>query len=140
MRLYGYTNDGTYRDRAEETLELLAGVAGKYGIFAATYGIAAVHFSQAHVQVVIVGNDAWADKLHAAAVKDFLLGKSILRLQANQAVEANLPPALAATIPQLPAVAAGQSMAIVCSNFSCKPPISNPEELAAVLASGDRTR
>jgi uncharacterized protein YyaL (SSP411 family) len=140
MRLYAYTNGKTYRDRAEETLEVLAGVAGKYGIFAATYAIAAVHFSQAHVQVVIVGNDALADKLHAAAVKDFLLGKSVLRLEANQAVEANLPPALAATVPQVPGVAAGQSMAIVCSNFSCKPPISNQEELAAALTSGDRTR
>jgi uncharacterized protein len=137
MRLYGYTNDGTYRDRAEETIEVLAGVAGKYGIFAATYAIAAVHFSQAHTQVVIVGNDALADQLHAAAVKDFLLGKSVLRLQANQAVQANLPPALAATIPQLPAVSAGPSVAIVCSNFSCKPPISNPEELAAALNSGE---
>jgi uncharacterized protein YyaL (SSP411 family) len=137
MRLYGYTNDGTYRDRAEETIEVLAGVAGKYGIFAATYAIAAVHFSQAHTQVVIVGNDALADQLHAAAVKDFLLGKSVLRLQANQAVQANLPPALAATIPQLPAVSAGPGVAIVCSNFSCKPPISNPEELAAALNSGE---
>jgi uncharacterized protein len=137
MRLYGYTNDGTYRDRAEETIEVLAGVAGKYGIFAATYAIAAVHFSQAHTQVVIVGNDALADQLHAAAVKDFLLGKSVLRLQANQAVQANLPPALAATLPQLPAVSAGPSVAIVCSNFSCKPPISNPEELAAALNSGE---
>jgi len=137
MRLYGYTNDRTYRDRAEETIEVLAGVAGKYGIFAATYGIAAVHFSQAHTQVVIVGNDALADQLHAAAVKDFLLGKSVLRLQANQAVAANLPPALAATIPQVPAVSAGESVAIVCSSFSCKPPISNPEELAAALNSGE---
>jgi uncharacterized protein YyaL (SSP411 family) len=137
MRLYGYTNDRTYRDRAEETIAVLAGVAGKYGIFAATYGIAAVHFSQAHTQVVIVGDDALADQLHAAAVKDFRLGKSVLRLRANQAVGRNLPPALAATIPQLPAVARGQSVAIVCSNFSCQPPISSPEELAAALNSSE---
>ncbi len=52
LRLYGYTNEPSYQEKAEQTMEVLAGVAGQYGIFAATYGIAAVHFSQAHTQVV----------------------------------------------------------------------------------------
>src|SRR5215471_1136330 len=42
LRLHAYTNEVTYREQAEQTLEVLAGMAGQYGIFAATYGIAAV--------------------------------------------------------------------------------------------------
>ncbi len=42
LRLHAYTNSQGYRDKAEQTIEVLAGVAGQYGIFAATYGIAAL--------------------------------------------------------------------------------------------------
>jgi uncharacterized protein YyaL (SSP411 family) len=133
LRLHAYTNDDSYRDKAEQTIEVLAGVADKYGIFASTYGIAAVHFSQPHVKVVIVGNDELADKLHAVAVKDFFFGKSVLRLEASHVTAQNLPAALAETIPLFPGITDGQTVAIVCSDFTCQPPISNPEELARVL-------
>jgi len=63
QRLYGYTNEQGYRDQAEQTMEVLAGLAGQYGMFAATYGIAAIHVSQPHIQVVIVGEDELADQL-----------------------------------------------------------------------------
>jgi len=63
LRLHGYTNDRAYRDKAEQTIEVLAGMAGQYGLFAATYGIAAVHFAQPHVQVVVVGNGDLAERL-----------------------------------------------------------------------------
>ena len=53
--MHAYTDDASYGDKAEQTLEVLAGVAGQYGIFAATYGIAAVQFAQPHTQVVIFG-------------------------------------------------------------------------------------
>ena len=48
---------GSYRDQAEQTLEVYAGVAGQHGIFAATYGLAVVRFIQPHTQVVVVGKD-----------------------------------------------------------------------------------
>ncbi len=61
LRLHGYaTDDASYRDLAEQTLEVYAGVAGQHGIFAATYGLAVVRFIQPHTQVVVVGNDAVA--------------------------------------------------------------------------------
>jgi uncharacterized protein len=134
LRLHAYTNDASYRDKAEQTIEVLSGVADRYGIFASTYGIAAVHFSQPHVQVVVVGNDELADKLYAVAVRDFFFGKTVLKLEASHAMPQNLPAALAATIPQLPAVKDGKTVAIVCSGFTCQPPIFNPEELGRVLA------
>jgi uncharacterized protein YyaL (SSP411 family) len=134
LRLHSYTNQPDYREKAEETLELLAGLAGKFGIFAATYGIAAVHFSQPHTQVVIIGADDLAEQLHTIATSFFGLGKTILKLPANEIVAQNLPPGLGETIPGLPAVRQGKSAAILCSGFSCQPPIFDPEQLRRSLA------
>ena len=47
--------------------------------------------------------------------------------------EQDLPPALAEVVPNLPAVKEGKSTAIICSNFTCRPPISDPDELAKSL-------
>jgi uncharacterized protein YyaL (SSP411 family) len=134
LRLYAYTNQPSYREKAEQTLELLAGLAGKFGIFAATYGIAAVHFSQAHTQTVIIGDDDSAEQLHAAAASFFGLARSVLKLPTNEAVAQNLPPSLAGTIPHLAGVSQGRSAAVVCSGFTCQPPIFDPEQLRQSLA------
>ena len=133
LRLHAYTDHAGYRETAEQTLEVLAGVAHQYGIFAATYGIGAEHFSQPHTQVVIVGDGVAAEGLYGAAVKAFNFGKAVLKLTASQAVAQNLPPVLAETIPQLPAIREGKAVAIVCSGFSCLPPVFDGEDLARVL-------
>jgi len=133
LRLHAYTNHQGYYDKAEQTLELLAGVAGRYGLFAATYGIAGVHLSRPHTQVVVIGEGAFAERLYKVAVKSFSASKAVLKLSPDQAVSQNLPPALAETIPQLPAISAGNAAAVVCSGFSCQPPIFDPEDLAKTL-------
>src|ERR1700730_10313002 len=133
LRLYAYTNQQSYREKAEQTLELLAGVAGKFGIFAATYGIAAVHLSRPHTQIVVIGEDDLAEQLFAVATSVFGLHKSVLKLAANEAVPQNLPPGLAETIPHLPVIREGKSAAVVCSGFSCQPPISDPEQFRRIL-------
>jgi uncharacterized protein len=130
MRLYSYTNEPSYRDQAEQTIELPAGAAAQFGLFAATYAIAAVHLSQPHMQVVVIGEGALADQLHQAAVTPFSANKAVIKLAFNKAVPQNLPPALAQTIPQLPAVQAEKAVAVICSGFSCQAPISNAEDLA----------
>ena len=134
LRLHAYTHDESYHEKARQTLEVFAGMAEQYGIFAGTYGIAACLFSTPHTQVIVVGGDEQADKLYAAAVAPFALGKSVLRIPGeNEAAPQNLPPALAETIPNLPEVKAGRSMAVVCSDFACQPPVSDPEALATAL-------
>jgi uncharacterized protein len=133
MRLHSYTNNSDYREMAEQTMELLAGVAGRFGLFAATYAIAGVHLSQPHTQVVVIGEGDLAEQLHRAAVAQFSPTKSVLRLPFNKAVSQNLPPALAETIPNLPAVQAQQTMAVVCAGFTCQAPISNVEGLKKAL-------
>jgi hypothetical protein len=133
-RLFGYTNETSYRDRAEDTLEVFAGMATQYGIFGATYGIAAAHFSEAHTQVVVVGSGRNATEMEAAAVRPFRFGKSVVRLEAGEAVAGKLPPALAATVPNIPGIANDQATAIVCSNFTCHPPIYDVFQLREALA------
>jgi uncharacterized protein YyaL (SSP411 family) len=137
LRLHHYTGDAAYRDKAEQTLETFAGVAEQFGIFAGTYGIAVAHFFQPHLQVVVIAGDnadRSAAELYSAAAASFVFGKSVIRLAANQAVGNNLPPALAATIPNLPDLTLGKSFAVVCSGFSCRPPVSDPGKLQEVLA------
>ena len=134
VRLHHYANDAGYREKAEQTLELISGLAGQYGIFASTYAIAAVHFSAPHTQVVVIGDDDAANKLHKTALSYFRYGKSVVRLSAGQVASSSLPPALAETIPNVPAVKEGNSVAVVCSGFSCGPPVRDAEELSRVLA------
>jgi uncharacterized protein YyaL (SSP411 family) len=136
LRLHTYTGQQRYRENAEQTLELLAGLAGKFGIFAATYGIAAVHFSQPHTRTVIVGDDDVSQQLYAIAASFFGLDNSILKLPANEAVAQNLPPSLAETIPHLTGVTKGKSAAVLCYGVSCQPPIFDPEQLRQSLARG----
>jgi uncharacterized protein YyaL (SSP411 family) len=147
LRLHGYASDvsnhdvsnhdASYRDRAEQTLEVYARVAGQHGIFAATYGLAVVHFIQPHTQVVVVGKDEAAAELYRAAVRPLSLNTAVVRLDADKGVAQNLPPALAETIPNLPQLGGrsfdGRSFAVVCSGFACQPPIFDAQELARFL-------
>ena len=134
LRLHAYTDEPSYRERAERTLELYAPVAAQHGIFAATYGLAVASFTEPHTQVIIVGKDEAAANLFQAARRHLSFTTQLLRLDADKAVAQNLPPALAETIPNLPALSTGRSFAVVCSNFTCQPPVFTPEELTRVLS------
>ncbi len=144
LRLHDYVNDGSsanasYRDRAEETLDVYASVAGQHGIFAATYGLAVVRFTQAHAQVVVVGKDAAAEELYRAAVRPFSLNTAVVRLHPDKAVSQNLPPGFAQTIPNLPALGGKssevRSFAVLCSGSTCQPPIFAADVLVTALGS-----
>jgi len=132
-RLNGYTNNPEYHKKAQQTLNALAGAAHQYGIFVSTYAIAAVHFSQPHTQVVVVGNDEQAEKLRDAALANFSYGKAVIKINADNAVAQGLPPALAETVPQLPAVKKGKTVAIVCRGFACQPPVASADDLSRIL-------
>ena len=133
VRLYHYTGDADYHDKAEQTLETFAGAAEQFGIFAATYGISVAHFLESPIQVVVIADDENSgQELYTAAVAPFAFNKTTLRLSPNQAVAANLPPVLAATIPNLPQLSSeksSQSFAVLCSGSTCQPPVVNAAEL-----------
>jgi uncharacterized protein len=133
-RMHAYTDDRRYYDWAKKTLEAFAGVAPQYGLFAATYGLAAILFAEHPTQVVITGNagDAAAEKLQEAANGVFRFGRAVLRVIPGMSLE-NLPAALRQTLPHLPKE---KALAIVCSGTSCLPPISDAGELQRVLQKG----
>src|SRR3984957_15183673 len=146
LRLHHYTGEAGYRDKTEKTLETFAGVAEQFGIFAATYGIAVAHFLESPVQVVVIAGDGSTEdgsaedrsaesaaELQVVATAAFAFNKSTLRLTPNEAVAKNLPPALAATIPNLPQLKSGKSFAVLCSGSACQPPVSDPAELRRQL-------
>ena len=145
LRLHALTNQPSYREKAEQTLELLAGLADKFGIFAATYGIAAVHLSHPHTQIVVIGEDDLAEQFCTIAAGFFAFHKTVLKLAGNEAAPQNLPPALAETIPHLPGIKQekikpgkikpGKSVAVICSGFSCQPPVMDPEQFRRILGS-----
>jgi hypothetical protein len=133
LRLYSLTNDENYRDKAQDTLEVFAGMAEQFGIYAGTYGLASVWMGRPHLQVVVVGSGDVASELYRAAIQPFALNKTVLRITDNEAAAAYLPPALADTVPNLPGVKDGKATAVVCSNFACLPPITDPDELLRVV-------
>ena len=133
LRLHAYTNEATYRDKAEDTLEVFAGAAEQFGIYAGTYGIAATWLARPHTQVVVVGEDENAQSLLNAASAQFVVNRSVVHLTGSEAVAQNLPPVLAETIPNVPALKEKRSFAVVCTNFTCLPPIEDPEKLSALL-------
>jgi uncharacterized protein YyaL (SSP411 family) len=133
LRLHAYTNDTKYRDKAEDTLEVFAGAAEQFGIYAGTYGIAATWLSKPHIQVVVVGEDEQAQSLLRAAIAPFAVNKSVVQLSDSEAVAQNLPPVLGETVPNLPALKSKKSVAVVCTDFTCRPPVDSPEELSALL-------
>jgi uncharacterized protein YyaL (SSP411 family) len=134
IRLHAFTGDNRYRAFAQKTLEAFAGIAPQYGLFAATYGLAATLFARHPLQVVIAGraDDPAARALEAAAHRVFRFGKSVLRLTPGASL-VNLAGALKETLPYLPA---DKALAVVCAGQTCLPPTSDPAQLTALLENG----
>ncbi|HJW99214.1 MAG TPA: thioredoxin domain-containing protein [Terriglobales bacterium] len=133
LRLHAYSGEEKHHAIAETTLETFAGIAGHFGIFSATYGIAVTLYSRPHTQAVVIGKDNIADDLYRVALSPYSISKSVLRLDPDHVVAQNLPPSLAQAIPNVPAIRQKKSVAVLCSGFSCQPPVDNPEALRQQL-------
>jgi uncharacterized protein YyaL (SSP411 family) len=134
VRMHAFTGDDRYYSFAKKTLEAFAGIAPQYGLFAATYGLAATLFANHPLQVVITGsaNNPSAQALEAAAHRVFRLGKSVLRVTPETS-QLHLAGALKETLPHLPK---NKSLALVCTGSTCLPPTSDPQQLTALLENG----
>jgi uncharacterized protein YyaL (SSP411 family) len=132
-RLYALTGEKVYRDWAEKTLEAFAVLAPKYGLFAATYALAALLHARHPLQVVVTGaaNDPAAAALEKAAREIYRAGKTILRMTPERLAAGQLPLALRETLPQLDAAT---PQALVCVETTCHPPVAEPAQLTALLA------
>jgi uncharacterized protein len=133
-RMHAYTDDTNYREWAERTLEAFAGVAPQYGLFAATYGLAATLFAEHPAQVLITGanGDETALRLEQAASSVFRLGRAILRVTPEASLE-TLPGALQQMWQHLPK---DKAVALVCADRTCLPPTSDAQELHQILQKG----
>jgi uncharacterized protein len=132
LRLEALNGRADLREKAEDTLEAFAGVVTHFGLYAGTYGLALERLLLPPVQVVVIGEDAAADELEAAAIMGYAVNKSVIRLTRAQ-VTHPLPPVLAETLPLLPDLKAAHSFAVVCRGTSCLPPTTIPEQLLALL-------
>jgi uncharacterized protein YyaL (SSP411 family) len=134
IRMHALTGDDRYPAFAKKTLEAFAGIAPQYGLFAATYGLAATLFAHHPLQVVITGdsNDPAAQALEAAAHRVYRFGKFVFRITPGAPLT-HLAGALKETLPNLPA---NKPLAIVCSGNTCLPPTRDPQQLIALLENG----
>jgi uncharacterized protein YyaL (SSP411 family) len=131
-RLHGFTGEPLYRQWAEKTLEAFVGLIPQYGLFAATYALAALVHSRHPLQVVVTGatDDAAAAALEKAAHKIYRYGKSALRVTPETPAGAGLPAALRETLGPIDAAVPN---AYVCVETTCLPPVRDPEKLKALL-------
>lgn len=131
-RLYGFTGERLYHEWAEKTLEAFAGLVPQYGLFAGTYGLAALLHARHALQVVVTGPmaDLKAAALEKAAHEVQRFGKVVLRVTPNGLTQSALPRALRETLPSLDVSVA---QAFLCVETACFPPLSDPAELKRLL-------
>lgn len=133
LRLAALSGNALYRRRAEETLQLFGGIAEHLGLYASSYAQALRRAITPPLQVCVVGTGALAEELAATALARFAVNKSVVRLRPEQL--GSLPPALAETLPHVPGIDAG-SVAVVCREMVCLPPVRDAEGLRHVLQQG----
>jgi uncharacterized protein YyaL (SSP411 family) len=133
LRLWAVNDREDYATKALETLETFAGIVEHFGLYAASYGLALQRMVKGPVEVCIVGEGVLARELEAAALARYAVNKSVVRLRKDQLAE--LPPALAETLPHLPGVTDPSvvAIAVVCTAKGCLPPVHSAEELAEML-------
>ncbi len=134
LRLETLSGRSEYRAIAEDTLASFAGIVEHFGLYAGSYGLALERLLLDPVQVTIVGSGAAADQLEATAVAGFAVNKTVMHITPSHLVPGGVPEALAETVLQLPAPAAG-AWALVCKGRTCLPPITSSDELLQALTS-----
>jgi uncharacterized protein YyaL (SSP411 family) len=131
-RLYAFTGEKLYREWAKKTLEAFVGLVPQLGLFAATYGLAALLHARHPLQVVVTGapGDPKAAELENAANETYRFGKSVLRVTPEKIAAASFAPALRETLPHLNAAT---PQALICVETTCHPPVTLAEKLKALL-------
>ena len=134
QRLFHFTENTAYRDKAETILKIFSEPASRYGLYASTYGIALAYYYQQPEQVLVFadGESSAADALLKEAGKSFRIGKVVLRLSKQQVNSETLPPALLSRAKAMPLDSVPR--AFVCTGFTCSPPADSAAALAEILS------
>ena len=134
LRLHAYTNDARNIATRRKILWRFSRESLSSSAFTREpTALPASWLARPHTQVVVVGEDDKAEALLKAASAPYAINLSVVHFTDSEAVAQNLPPVLAETIPNLPALKEKKSIAVVCTNFSCRPPVDDPGELTAIL-------
>jgi uncharacterized protein YyaL (SSP411 family) len=129
LRLEALNGRADYAVKAQETLEVFAGVVEHFGLYASSYGLSLQRMVQRAVQVCVIGDDADARRLEAVGMARYGVNKSVVRLRRDQL--SKLPPALAETLPHLPSIEG--SFAVLCNGKGCQPPVKTVDELIEAM-------
>jgi uncharacterized protein YyaL (SSP411 family) len=134
QRLYHWTENSTYREKAESILRIFSEPASRYGLYAATYGVALAWHEYQPTQVLVLGDrdSEFANALVVEAARFYRIGKVVLRLSESQVSAEVLPPAMFSLAKNMPLDST--PCAFVCSGFSCSPPVDSPGALAEILS------
>ena len=134
-RLAYLTNDERYEKKALATLEAFAGVAEKYGAFAAAYALAVHYHLNRSAQAVIVGKkeDPNTKALWRAALRTYRPGKLVAVYDPAELKLDALPPAVAGAVKVFGVQ--GKPQAYVCAGSTCAPPTGDPNEVVTLVKS-----
>ncbi|HKN07239.1 MAG TPA: thioredoxin domain-containing protein [Thermoplasmata archaeon] len=132
LRTASLTHDDRWSDKARALLQSIARRVGGAGLFAAGSALAAGLLATSPATVVIEGTGERAETLLRAARRAWHPNVWVFR--------GHPPPPFS-----LPGEIEGQgeakeARALVCFGNACAPPVTDPAELAPVLASGGRPR
>ncbi|HTK57224.1 MAG TPA: hypothetical protein VL295_10365, partial [Gemmatimonadales bacterium] len=124
-RLAHHLDSAEWHARHRELLGAFAGKAAELGLFGATF-LQAMTWGLAPVtHLVIVGDDAEADRMHQRALRSFIPRKIVQRIRPSAHPSIRLPPYLAAMVD------AASPRAYVCRGESCLAPASTDLEWEA---------
>ncbi len=133
-RLYGYTGDARYRNSRRSDARSVCGHRAAIRDSCRELRARRVLHARGPFEVVITGasDDPQAAALERAANSVYRFGKAVLRVTPERLARrrTRCAPALAETLPHLRADVA---QALVCVGTSCRPPVTEPAALVALL-------
>ncbi len=134
LRLSALLHDPSWADQAQVILSVFAGSAPRMASSCATYFRAVDWATSPVTTCVIVGEpgDAGADALLAAALHTYR-PRTVVRFFQGDAVDSEQVPEEVWALIEGAKARAKATVAYVCVGTSCRQPIGDPQELAAVL-------
>ncbi|MGE3955196.1 MAG: thioredoxin domain-containing protein [Vicinamibacterales bacterium] len=131
IRLSHLHEHPAWSTRIERTLRLFAPRLDQIGRAVPMMAAAFAEYVSGLEQVVVIGDDAGADRLLDAAASAYRPFSMAINVRtADTAALAPAAPFIAAMQP-----VDGQAAAYVCRDFACRPPVTAPGDLSSLLAS-----
>jgi uncharacterized protein YyaL (SSP411 family) len=132
IRLADVTGKTEYRDRAEQTLNAFGALLQKQPIVMPQMVATCDAFMSSHKQIIIAGKreDSTVQRMLAEVHARFIPNKSVLVLDGgeNQTQLATLDQFYSSIVRH-----SGKSTAYICENRVCRLPVTEPEDVAALL-------